>query len=77
MWPSAIIKSQIAAERGALVWDRATDMEIELLVFHRAPQAFDKHIIPPGAAAVHAYMGMVKCDREQLGIYSPFIRVLA
>ncbi len=30
-------------------------MQINLLVFHRAPEALDNHIVPPCAFAVHAY----------------------
>ena len=77
MRPSGIVERQIPVDRRAGVADRGICPQIELLVFDRAPQALNKHIVPPGAPAVHAYMGMVKCDREQLGIYSPFIRVLA
>ena len=29
-------------------------MQINLLVFHRAPQALNDHIVPPCAFAVHA-----------------------
>ncbi len=29
-------------------------MQINLFVFDRSPQPFNKHIVPPGALAVHA-----------------------
>lgn len=49
-----IVEGQTLADRGAGLADRAIGSQINLFLFHRAPQALDKYIIPPGAAAVHA-----------------------
>lgn len=49
-----VIEGQITADRCAGFADKALGSQENLLVFDRAPQAFDENIVPPGAAAVHA-----------------------
>jgi hypothetical protein len=46
--------------------DGFIDLEIDLLVFHRFPEPFDKHVFAPGALTVHA-------DLDLLGqqVYTP------
>ena len=39
--------------------------QIHLLVFHLAAQPLDKHVVPPGAAAIHADRDLLV---QQLGL---------
>src|ERR1019366_4918968 len=50
----AVVEVQIPAERGASLADIVVGPQIDLLVFDRAPKPLDKHIVAPGAAAIHA-----------------------
>src|SRR6266702_708690 len=54
MRSSGIVETEITADGGAGVADRLVSSEIDLLVFDRAPQPFDKEVVAPGALAVHA-----------------------
>ena len=54
MRPSGIVEVEIATDRGAGVGDRVVGPEVDLLVFHRAPEPLDEDIVAPGALAVHA-----------------------
>lgn len=38
-------------------------MQIHPLVLHRFPQAFDKHIVPPGSPPVHTEVAPLTLDR--------------
>ena len=49
MRPSGIVERQIPADRRAGIADRGISSQIDLFVFDRAPQALNKHIVPPGA----------------------------
>ncbi len=49
-----VIKDQIFAEGGSGLWNIAIGMQIDLLVFDRAPQPFNKDIVPPRSLAIHA-----------------------
>jgi len=48
----SIVEGQIFAEGGPGFWNIAISMQIDFLVFDRAPQPFNKDIVPPGALAV-------------------------
>lgn len=54
MWPPSIVEAQITTDRLAGFADPAVGAEVNLLIFHRAPQALDHHIVAPGAPAIHA-----------------------
>ncbi len=54
MRSSGIVEIEITADGGAGVADRLVNSKIDLLVFDRAPQPFDKDVVAPGALAVHA-----------------------
>ena len=54
VWPSFIVKSQVPAERSTRIAYAVIGPQVDLLVFHRAPQPLDEHVVSPGAAAIHA-----------------------
>src|SRR4051794_25542322 len=54
VWPPSIVKRQVPPERGACIAHAVIGPQVDLLVFHRAPQPLDEHVVPPGAAAIHA-----------------------
>jgi hypothetical protein len=54
VWANAIIKAEVAADPSAGLGHRRVGVEVDLLIFHRAPEALHKHIVAPAALAVHA-----------------------
>lgn len=53
-------------------------IEIDFLIFHAAPQSFNKYIIPPGALAIHADADVIvleHIDKRTTGILAALIRV--
>src|SRR5438132_7845891 len=54
MWPPAVIKVEVAADRSAGVADAFVGPQIHLLVFDAAPQPLDEDVVPPSPFAVHA-----------------------
>src|ERR1700730_2340793 len=54
VWTPAIIKVQVAADRSASLGYAFVGPQIHLLVFDAAPQALDKHVVPPSSFTVHA-----------------------
>src|SRR5271166_5119229 len=54
MGPSAIIKTEIGADRSASLGHRIVGSEIHLFPFDRPPKPLDKDIVTPRAFAVHA-----------------------
>src|SRR5215218_10943064 len=52
--PSSIVESQVPAERSTRIAYAVIGPQVDLLVFHRAPQPLDEHVVTPGAAAIHA-----------------------
>src|SRR5664279_5687385 len=50
----AIVEVQIPSERGTRLANAIVGAQVDLLVFDRAPQPLDKHIVAPGAATIHA-----------------------
>src|SRR5215203_6165123 len=55
----AIVKGQIAADRGAGLGYAVIGFQIHLLVFDAAPQALDKDVVAPGSLDVHADRDLV------------------
>src|SRR5208337_5110123 len=51
---AAIVAIEVPPDRGTCVWHAVVGVQVDLLVFHAAPQPFDEHVVPPGAFAVHA-----------------------
>ena len=45
----AIVKIEIPPNRSPCLRHALVGMQVDLLVFHAAPQPFDKHVVPPGA----------------------------
>ena len=54
MRPLRVVKVQITTDRDPGFADCGARAEVNLLIFHRAPQAFDHHIVAPCAPPVHA-----------------------
>ena len=52
--PAAIVELQIPAKRRACLGDTVIGPQIDLLLFHRAPEPLDKDVVPPGAPPSHA-----------------------
>ena len=53
-------------------------IEINLLIFHTAPQSFNKYVVSPGALAVHADVDVIvleDIDKHIAGILAALIRV--
>lgn len=49
MRPLRVVQVQITTDRYPGFADRGVGVEVNLLIFHRAPQALDNHIVAPGA----------------------------
>ena len=62
MRAAAIVKIEIAPERGACIRHAIVGMQINLFVFDRPPQTFDEHVVPPRALAIHADPDLVRCQ---------------
>src|SRR3978361_201693 len=54
MRSTAIVESEISADRVSCLADAFVGPQIHLLVFDAAPQPLDEHVVPPSAFAVHA-----------------------
>lgn len=55
MWPDAVIKCKISADASAGLGNRGVGVEVHFLVFHRAPEALNEHIVAPATLSIHAY----------------------
>src|SRR5665213_1678313 len=64
MGPLDVVEVQIPAERCAGLGDAVIGLQIDFLVFDRAPEPFDEDVVAPGALAVHA-------DRAPWGLLGP------
>jgi hypothetical protein len=64
VWPSAVVKVEVAADPGPSFGNRGIGVEVDLLIFDRAPQALNEHIVASAASAVHA-------DRNLLPLEDP------
>src|SRR5258708_2424855 len=75
MWPPAIVKVEVTADRVPGLADAFVSPQIHLLIFDAAPQALDEDIIPPSPFAVHAdgnvvigeHTGAGRARREEAG----------
>src|SRR5207253_8896765 len=67
MWPPAVIKVEVAADRSAGVADAFVGPQIHLLVFDAAPQPLDEDIVPPSPFAVHADRNAVVGEHASKG----------
>src|SRR5450631_1326368 len=47
MWPSAIVKFEIGADRSASLGHRVVSSEIHLFPFDRSPKPLDKDVVTP------------------------------
>ena len=54
MGTQPIVEIKVLTERSARLCDRIVGFEIDLFVFHAAPQPLDEDVVSPSAAAVHA-----------------------
>jgi len=54
VWPPAVIKVEVTADRSTSLADAVVGSQIHLFVFDAAPQPFDEDIVQPSALAVHA-----------------------
>jgi hypothetical protein len=59
MWPSGIIKVEVAIDRCARVTDTVISSQIHLLIFDAAPQPLDEDVVPPSPFAVVADRNVV------------------
>src|SRR5579863_7036609 len=53
------IELEIPPDRGARLADAVIGPKIDLLVFDRAPEPLDEHVVPPRTLAVHADLDAV------------------
>lgn len=54
MRASAVKEQDVAANRGPGFGHIGVGVDVDLLVFDRAPEPFYHAVVPPGALAVHA-----------------------
>ena len=54
VWPPAVIKVEVSADRSAGFTDAVVGSQINLLIFDAAPQPLDEGIVSPGTLAIHA-----------------------
>ena len=54
-----IVPVEVLAEPLACRAHAVVSVQIDLLVFHAAPQPFDEHVVPPRPFAVHADLDVV------------------
>lgn len=54
MGSPGIIEIQVSPDGFAGIADRVVGFEVDLLVFHRPPEALDEDVVAPRALAVHA-----------------------
>ena len=54
MWTLVIVKVEIVFQRREQILAGGEVAGIDQLVFERAPQAFDEHVVERAAAAIHA-----------------------
>ena len=52
--PRAVVEVEIPAYLGACLRQVGISAQIDLLVFHRFPEAFDEDVVAPGALAIRA-----------------------
>ena len=51
---AAVVEIEVSPDPVAGRADAVVGVQVDLLVFHAAPQPFDKDVVPPRALAVHA-----------------------
>src|ERR1700729_663773 len=51
---SGIVEVEVAADPLPSLADAVVGAQIDLLILHGAPEAFNEDVVPPGAPAVHA-----------------------
>jgi hypothetical protein len=54
MRPPCIVEVEITADRLPGFFDGVIGVQINFLVFDRAPETFDEHVVTPGTFAIHA-----------------------
>ena len=50
----AVVELEVAADFGSRFGDRLVGVQIDMLVFERAPQPLDEDIVGPATLAIHA-----------------------
>ena len=72
MWPPAVIKVEVSADRSAGLADAVVGSQINLLVFDAAPQPLDEDIVPPGALDIDEVVlpNLTAEDLRDLGVGS-------
>src|ERR1700732_1651244 len=68
--PAAIVEVKIPADRSTSFADAVVGAQIHLLVFDAAPEPLDKHVVAPGAFAVHADGYAIAGERAGGGLAS-------
>lgn len=53
VWPFGVVPIEVIDDVGTGSSHTVIDHEVHPLVLHASPQAFDKHVVAPGPAAVH------------------------
>src|SRR6266536_855077 len=54
MEPLVVVESEVVLEPSSQFWHGSIVLEVNVLVFDRPPEAFDKDVIEGAATAVHA-----------------------
>ena len=54
MRPAGVVEGEIARESRGRCGDGVVGVQVDLFVFDRAPEAFDKDVVAPAALAIHA-----------------------
>ena len=74
----AVIKGEIAADRGARLGNAGIGAQVDFLVLDRPPEALDEDVVAPGALAIHAdgdLGGGQDCDEADGGELAALVGV--
>jgi len=53
VWPAGVVKVDMAADPLSGSAHGFVGVQVDILVFNRAPHAFDEHVVSPAALAIH------------------------
>src|SRR5208282_3375635 len=68
MRAAAIVEVEITANGAPRLANAAISPQIDLLVFHAAPEPLDEDVVPPGPFPVHADGDAVPCEHAGEGL---------
>ena len=67
MPPSAVVEREVPTQATSSLPGILVGLEIDLLVFHAAPQTFDEHVVHPAPASVHTDLDLFALEHAREG----------